>query len=82
MSSTQAATVILSESLMPLIKDRHHPWQDPVDVTPEMQSIVEFLLNNLDDTLSFIDDIEGPTDEETILWEAVVSEIMAGLDWE
>ena len=61
MTRVIAATVILSESDMPRIKDSRNPWIKPPGITLEMELLAKEILVNNSETLKFIREIEGPT---------------------
>ena len=59
---SEANTVILSESEMPRMKNRHSPWRNPLDVTEEMTRLAYELIRFPDETEDFIQEVEGSCD--------------------
>ncbi len=56
-----------------------NPWINPPPITPEMERLACNLIRDNEETVEFIEEIEGPTEAESIAWGVECAEIMAGI---
>ena len=67
-------TVIDINSLR--IRKSRNPWRNPKEITGEMEELAGKLINNYTETNEFIEEIEGPTEEEISDWDRECTESM------